>query len=150
MSNFWSANGDHNATNTSDKTVLLLIGGATVRPGLFEWWLSNVSTPDDKVMDWSLKIATNTTNNAGTSVTIIAHNGAPSAIVTAKDRITTEPDVYQGASWKQAVHWRVTVRQFLNPGKEIYVPATANYGLGMLANAPSGSPNPYCDMWFVQ
>jgi hypothetical protein len=126
-------------TNTAATTQMTLISATTIRPALYDLLISSVATPADNAAEYLLQRIT--TAGTVTAVTPQALDpGDPAALASAGVNATAEPTYTSNAVLlRLAGNQRATLRWVAAPGGELKSPATANNGLGLLANAIGGS-----------
>jgi hypothetical protein len=113
------------------KTLLALNGGTTIRPCLTDIIVGSAATPADNALEFVLQRSTAV--GTGTTVTPQPIDPAdPAAIATMLTNHTVEPTYTAGAVLLDiALNQRATQRWVANPGREIKLPATASYGVGL-------------------
>lgn len=129
MGDSYSAEGGIAAvTATPGDTALAVVASTLTRGRIHYFKVAAGGTPADNVLQWLVRRVT--ASGTGTAVTPAAlDGGAPTAQLTAKDEISSEPTV--GAIlFNLYVHQRALYQWTSAPGKEIVVPATADNGVG--------------------
>jgi hypothetical protein len=136
------------AVSSPTKTLLALTGGTTTRPVVFDVLVGSTATPADNALEFILQRYT--AAGTSTSVTPTAlDSGDPAAIATAGANHTVEPTYSAGAVLIDlAMNQRATQRWVPSPGREIKLPATANYGVGLQPVHASFTGNVTATIWF--
>lgn len=126
-------------TNTAATTMMTLISTTAIRPRIYDILVSSVATPADNAGEYLYGRIT--TAGTVTAVTPQALDpGDPAATATAGVNATAEPTYTANATLlRLATNQRATVRWVAAPLGELVIPATANNGIGTLANAIGGS-----------
>ncbi len=125
--------GQQNTCSTSAyKTALTLISSTSGRPAVTEYRLACQGTPSDSVLVWLLQRFTGV-GTAGSSVTpkpTDPGNGVAS-FATAGENHSAEPTYTSGEIMLElGLHMKATYQWQALPGGEIFLPASANNGVG--------------------
>jgi hypothetical protein len=140
-----------NATNTQSATVpiMTLTGAATIRPAIYDIIHGSDATPADNAGTFLMRRHT-TAPASGTAITPAPIDPAnPASLASAMmgpsigaPTLTANTSVLQ---WAQ--NQRATFRWVAAPGKELYIPATANNGLSLLPTVVGGSAVNQVGVW---
>lgn len=127
-------------SNTVSTTIMSINATTTARPVVYDVIVGAEGTPADNAATYALRRFT-TSNGTGTAVTPNALDPGNPAAVTAVSAIhTAEPTYTAGANTlKFSLNMRATFRWVAAPGGEIILPATAQAGVGLLADQVSSA-----------
>lgn len=131
--------GQQATCSSTAKTALTLISSTSGRPCVIEFALGSSATPADLALLWLLQRFT-AAGTAGSSVTPHAKNPSDTwtPAATAGENHSTEPTYTSGALlFKMALNLKATLLWQAMPGNEIWLPATANNGVGIRASNAS-------------
>lgn len=121
-----------NATGTTNKSLVTVIGATTVRPTLFDLIVGNHATPADQSQLFLLGrfTAAGTAGNSPTPLPLDPSDIAATA--TTGNAHSAEPTYTASqAVWQLPLNQRATFRYVASPGYEFKGPATAANGLGL-------------------
>ena len=122
-----------NASAASNKTILSLTGGTTVRPTVDEIMLGCSQTPGDQAGQYALILQT-AAGSGGTTPTPIPvpDPSSPAAITVARAGPSSEPTYTSTITvWQHSLHQRASWRYVCDQGKGFIAPATSGYGWGL-------------------
>jgi hypothetical protein len=139
MNRVYNISGKQATCSTSDKTALTLISSANGRPAINEFGVGAAGTPADNALVYLLQRFT-AVGTAGASVTPQARNPSdnwtPGA--TAGENHSSEPTYTSAAIlFRIALNQKATLLWQALPGNELWLPATANNGIGVRASSPA-------------
>lgn len=122
-------------SNTASTTVISLNATTTTRPLIYDMVVGSPTAPADQAANYALRRFT-TSNGTGTALTPNAVDPAhPAAVTAASIAHSAEPTYTAGANQLRfSLNQRATFRWVAAPGGELIAPATANAGLGFLAD----------------
>jgi hypothetical protein len=121
-----------NATGTSSKTLLAVIGSTTIRPIVYDLTVGDSTAAQDFSMQLALRAST-TAGTAGNAVTPFPLDaGDVPAVCTAGNAYSGEPTYASGAiSLQFSMNSRATYRWVASPYGEIVGKLAANNGIGL-------------------
>lgn len=126
----YSVDGGSNIASPAD-TMLGITGGTTNEPGIYQWSVGCDDTPADAQVTWYLHRYT----AAGTATAVTPQPLGPSttaSITAAGEDHTAEPTYTSNAIlWRLALNLRAAHTVILDPEGALYVPASANNGIGL-------------------
>lgn len=127
----YSTNGS-NASGSSNKTLITVIGATTVRPSIFDLNIGCSATPADQAAKYLLGRFT-TVGTAGSSPTPLPLDPSDvAAVATTGNAHSGEPTYTASQALLQiSLNQRATFRHVCSPGFEFKGPATASNGLGL-------------------
>lgn len=136
MARRYAETGTQGAVAATNKTSLVLVSAATIRPKLYDFSIGASGTPADNVLSWQLQrfTAAGTT----TAVTPVADDPAdPAALASAGSNASAEPTYTANTVlFSLAMNQRASYRWVAAPSGEIICPATAANGVGMAVLSP--------------
>lgn len=134
----YSVDGEQNIASAAD-TCLGITGSTAVEPGVYFLTVGCEDTPADASIYWYL----GRTTAAGTATAVTPQNlgpGTTASTTTAGENHTAEPTYTANAILlRLALNQRATHTIVLDPDGALYVPATANNGLGLYPNHASST-----------
>ena len=135
----------------TDKTVLALLSGTTVRPCLYEFTLGSSSSPADVATLFLLgRFTAVGTEGSGFTPVPLDSADAPAAADYAVAH--SGPPTYTASAhlWGCSLNQRATFRWVANPGGEHIAPATANNGIGLYSSSSGATPTYQCSMYHFE
>ncbi len=147
MSSVFSAVGE--APVAALKTVLLLVGAATLRPKLEDLLISYETTPADVQTKFHLSRSTDLGTSTPVTPTKLTDPEGRSPTSTAGEAHSVEP-TYGDDLLKFSVHQRQSYRWVPRPGHEIPIPAVALNGLGLNAVISDAVPTANATFLFTE
>ncbi len=131
MGDRYSETGTEAAVSGSLQTVLGITGDANVRGRLYDFTISQSSTPEDSSVNWT--VSRYTVAPTGTSVTPTPlDDGAPAAQLAAvEDAGTTGTHTANTELFDQDINERAAYRWVAAPGGELVIPANAANGIAI-------------------
>lgn len=134
---------DGNATNTASATLPLvnLVSAATVRPKIGDVLMGSDAAPADNSAKYAIQRGT-TAGTPGSAITPQAIDPAdPAALASSGLAVFSVGPTLTAAAFllQWAQNQRATFRWFAIPGKELVLPATANYSLNLMSLVVGGS-----------
>lgn len=125
-------------SGTANKTMLNVIGSASIRPMIFHWMTGPVTAPnatDQNYETWIGRTTAAGTTAASPPTPNALDPGDAAAVCTVGHTHSAEP-TYAGVPFtKIYVNQRATNQWWANPGGELIGPATAANGIGIKLNA---------------
>lgn len=120
-----------NASGSSNKTILNLTGGTTVRTMVDEIILGCSQVPADQAAQYALLLQT-ADGSGGTTPTPtpVPDTADPASTTAARSGASSEP-TYGVSVWQDSLHQRSTLRYVCDAGKAFVAPATAAHGWGL-------------------
>lgn len=129
-------------TNTDNTSILNVYAPAASmrRAKIYDLILGAKATPADQACAYELQRHT-TAPSGGSAVTPQPLDSADAACVTlAHSAAASEPTYTAGAYLLRfSLNQRATFRWVANPGGELVIPATANNGIGIVADTPTSA-----------
>ena len=125
----------------TDKTVLALLSGTTVRPELRYFCIGSSATPADVATLFKLLrlTAVGTEGNGFTPTPL--DSGDVAALGDYAAAHSSEPTYTSNSElWQMAVNQRATFQWYAHPDGGIICPATANTGTGLKSSSSGGTP----------
>lgn len=140
-----------NASGSSNKTLVTVIGATTVRPRVFDIILGSQATPADQAAEYSIKRFT-AAGTAGSSPTPNPLDPSDVAsVATAGITHSAEPTYTAGSTLLDInLNQRATFRWVASPGMELVGPATASNGLGLSLVASTAALVQYGNVFFFE
>ena len=136
--------GNGSAASGANKTCLILISAARIRPALYDLVIGSVATPADAAVKWHVQ-RTTAVGTEGSGFTPIALDpGDPASLADYAVAHSSEPTYTSNAVLLQiSMNQRNTFRWVAAPGGELIAPATANNGLGCKTSSVSTGTTAY-------
>lgn len=123
----------------TNKTIIGLIAGASVRPRLYDVLIGCAATPDDQAADFRLRRFTAVGTGTGGTVVPLDYSDPAPAGATTKYAHTVEPTYVGGSALRFGMNQYTTFRWLAVPGGEIVSIAAENNGLGLYTASSTGS-----------
>lgn len=133
----------HQTPAGSTLVLLLLTGGTTVRPAVYQWTIGSDATPADLAGEFTIQ----RTTAAGSGGSALNENTRDPLTVAATGACTggtfTSAPTVTASSWQKmlGLNQRATYEWNANPGDEIYCTASSANGICAYSVAHGGSPN---------
>lgn len=121
-----------NESGTASKTLMTIIGGASVRARLYHLIVGNKQAPADTYVEIAVRRFTAVGTSAGSPPTPAPLDSADAAAVaTVGHAHSAEPTYATGQILPIYMNQRHTFQWYAQPGHEITHPLTANNGVGI-------------------
>ena len=141
---------EHQTAAGTNLTIIMLVGGATVRPKWYDFIIGSDASPADVATEFSLA-RTTAVGTGGTALTeepldpiTVAATGAGTG-----GTFAAEP-TYGNRLMNLALNQRATFRWVAAPGGEFITVATAANGIACRSIASGGTPNINMTLYFEE
>jgi hypothetical protein len=129
------------ASDSPSDTLLVVTGGTTIRPFIYDFFIGSSATPADNSIIWTVQ----RTTAAGTSTAVVAaplDPADPAATATTGKDCSAEP-TYTAATqlFYLPLNQRASWRWIADPNGPMTVPATGSNGLGLFPTHASFTGN---------